>query len=181
MKENDKENQFIFTSDRIDEINEKNNKGFKITRQEKFWLSNQNLVKKDGLVFSMTEEEELDYIRCKMGVDANNDPILTEDQEMVKTGIEYFSENFCKIKDEEGNIRIIKLRDYQQEILDLYMDNRFSVLAGSRQIGKCQSPDTQVVTKNGSVYVYELWYESLIEKTIYDKIKHFLYRLLSKL
>lgn len=176
-KEKEENSQFIFTTEQIDEINDRNDKGFKISRQEKFWLSNFTLVKKNGLVFSMTEEEEMEYIRCKVGVDINGDPVLTEDQTIVMSGIQYFSEKFCKIKNEEGVIQKIRLRDYQKEILDLYTDNRFSLLCGSRQIGKCYLFDTQIVTEQGKFYIFELWYKSLVDKTVLDRLKYHLYKL----
>ena len=131
------DNQFIFTTEVVEKVREKFDDGFVISRQEKYWFSNLPLVKKAGLVFSYSDEELLEYTKCKFGIDINDEPYVDHvEQELKQSGIQYFSENYCKIKNEYGKIGNMRLRDYQNDILDLYTDNRFSILCGSRQIGK---------------------------------------------
>ena len=111
------EKKFIFNSKIVDEITNKINDGVVVKRFQNPWFKNEVGVRRAGLTFMMTEDEIQEYIRCKLD-------------------IQYFAEKYCKIKTEDGSVQNIKLRDYQRKILDLYSNNRFSILCGSRQIGK---------------------------------------------
>jgi len=72
--------------------------------------------KKANLVFEYTPEEMAEIERCKA------DPI-------------YFANKYCQVMTENG-IDIIRLRDYQEEIINSFKANRFNILMASRQIGK---------------------------------------------
>ena len=72
--------------------------------------------KKPNLVFEYTPEEMEEINRCKA------DPI-------------YFANKYCQVMTENG-IDIIRLRDYQEEIINSFKANRFNILMASRQIGK---------------------------------------------
>lgn len=175
--------QTIFTTKKMTEIKEKHDMGYKISRDDKYWFKNMISVKRDGLTFSYTDEELMEYMRCKMGIDEHGEIITNTDFQTVKqTGIQYFSENYCSIKREDGSVGEIRLRDYQNDILDLYMDNRFSILSGSRQIGKCFLFDTQVVTNNNSILettsVFRIYYKNKKNKTIIDNLKYAIYSLI---
>jgi len=113
----DEERKFIFTSKVVDEITNKINDGVVIKRFQNPYFSSEVGLRKSGITFRMTEDEIQEYIKCKLD-------------------IHYFAEKYCKIKTEDGSIQNIRLRDYQKDILDLYTNNRFSMLMGSRQIGK---------------------------------------------
>lgn len=131
------EQQLIFTTEKIEEIRLKVEQGFKITRQEKYWAENYVLTKRDGIVFNLSEDETLEYIKCKMGIDNNDLPYIDPNSQKLKmSGIEYFSETYCKIKNELGEVKNIKLRDYQSDILNMFINNRFSILMASRQSSK---------------------------------------------
>lgn len=110
------ERKFVFTTKIVEEITEKINDGVVVKRYQNPWFKNEVGVRRAGISFRMTEEEIQEYIRCK-------------------TDIHYFAEKYCKVKTEDGSVQNIKLRDYQKKILDLY-SGRFSILCGSRQIGK---------------------------------------------
>lgn len=116
-KKQQQETKFIFTSDIIDDITEKINDGVVIKRHQNPWFKNEVGVKRSGIKFRMTPEEEEEYIKCYLD-------------------IKYFAEKYCKIKAEDGSVQLVTLRDYQEDIIDLYSNNRFSILCGSRQIGK---------------------------------------------
>ena len=131
-----KETQMVFTTEIVEEIRLKNDQGYKIARHEKYWAENYTMTKRDGIVFHLNDNEVMEYIKCSRGIDANGDPILDKSQIIVQTGIEYFAEKYCKIKNELGQVNNIRLRDYQNDILNMFIDNRFSILLGSRQIGK---------------------------------------------
>jgi hypothetical protein len=72
--------------------------------------------KKANLVFEYTPEEMAEIEKCKA------DPI-------------YFANKYCQVMTENG-IDIIRLRDYQEEIINSFKANRFNILMASRQIGK---------------------------------------------
>jgi len=116
-KENVEERKFIFDTRIVDDITQKINDGVVIKRFQNPWFSSEIGLRKSGLTFKMADDEIQEYIRCKID-------------------IHYFAEKYCRIKTEDGSIQNIKLREYQKEILDLYTKNRFSILMGSRQIGK---------------------------------------------
>ena len=87
------DDQLIFTTEKIEEIKEKADNGFKITRQEKFWFSNVQPVRKANLVFQRSSEETFDYLKCKLGVCTEGKPYLDpETQTLEQEGIAYFSE-----------------------------------------------------------------------------------------
>jgi hypothetical protein len=113
----EEEKKFIFTSKIVEEVIDKMNDGVVIKRFQNPWFQSEVGLRKSGITFMMSEDEIEEYIKCKLD-------------------IHYFAEKYCKIKTEDGSIQNIRLRDYQKEILDLYTKNRFSILMGSRQIGK---------------------------------------------
>lgn len=117
QKENQSERQFIFDTKSVEEITNKINDGYVIKRFQNPWFKNEIGVRRSGITFALSDDELKEYIRCKLD-------------------IHYFAEKYCKIKTEDGSIGPMKLRDYQKDILNLYHDNRFSILMGSRQIGK---------------------------------------------
>lgn len=112
-----KEKKFIFTSRNVEEITREINDGVIIKRYQNPWFKNEVGVRRSGITFALTDAEIEEYIKCKMD-------------------IHYFAEKYCRVKTEDGSISNIRLRDYQKDILDLYYGGRFSILCGSRQIGK---------------------------------------------
>ncbi len=111
---------FVFSTSVVDEIIKKQQNGFILKRYENPWFNNEHGVRREGVSFRMTSEEMLEYAKCKMD-------------------IQYFANTYCKIKREDGSVGPMTLRDYQRDILDLYVNNRFSILCASRQIGKTVS------------------------------------------
>jgi hypothetical protein len=193
------EKQTVFSTKLIEEITEKFNKGYVVQRHEKFWYSNLVKVKRDGVTFSMTDDEMQEYIKCYIGVvnvryidvEINGQlikeieadiPDIENGEVPEMKGIHYFAEKYCKIKREDGSTGPMKLRDYQKDIIDLYMDSRFSILCGSRQIGKCTSADTHINVyneKTGEYYimpVFKFYYDILKKKSIFDHVKYGLYQ-----
>jgi hypothetical protein len=111
------EKKFVFTSKLVEDITDKINDGVVVKRFQNPWFKNEIGYRRAGITFMMSEDEIQEYIKCKLD-------------------IQYFAEKYCRIKTEDGSVQNIKLRDYQRDILDLYTKNRFSILCGSRQIGK---------------------------------------------
>jgi len=76
-------------------------------------------LKKPGAKIEFTPELIEEYIKCK------NDVI-------------YFAENYFKIITEKG-LELIRLRDYQKEMIRSMSDNRFTISNQSRQSGKSET------------------------------------------
>jgi hypothetical protein len=109
--------QITFSTEKIKEIADRLDRGFVIPRHEKYWYKNMPFVKKEGLVFDFTEEELMEYTKCKFDV-------------------KYFAETYCLLRKEDSSIGNIILRDFQAEILDMFVDNRFNIIMASRQSSK---------------------------------------------
>jgi len=151
----------VFTQESINEINLQLEQGYVIKRLENPWWKGKVGIKRAGVKYSMTPEEMEEYSKCYLDVN-------------------YFAENYCKIKSEDGTIKMIKLRDYQIDILNLYTQNAKSILMASRQIGKCVHSDTMLTIKLNSqikqVYMYDLLFYINENKNVFDYLKYFLYK-----
>lgn len=112
-----KERQMIFTSKLVDEATDKINDGIVIKRYQNPWLKGEVGLRRSGVTFKMTPEEQEEYVKCALD-------------------IHHFTEKYCKVKTEDGSVGSIKLRDYQKDILDNFVNNRFNILMASRQVGK---------------------------------------------
>ena len=111
------EKQMIFTTRLVDEASDKINDGIVIKRYQNPWLKSEVGLRRAGVSFRMSPEEQAEYIKCALDV-------------------HYFTETYCKVKTEDGSINNIKLREYQKEILDNFVNSRFNILMASRQVGK---------------------------------------------
>jgi len=77
-------------------------------------------------------------------------------QEMYKCAedIKYFAESYCTIVTLDNGKEIIKLRDYQKELLTYLTgedvtDNKYNtIILAPRQSGKCVTYDTMIKVKN---------------------------------
>lgn len=161
-----KEKQMIFTSKIVDEMTNKINDGIQIKRFENPWLKGEVGIRRTGLAFKMTNDEQQEYVRCALD-------------------IHYFVEKYCKVKREDGTTGHITLRDYQSDILDDFVDNRFNILMASRQVGKCFSLIDTVLVYNKEeaieIPLYRLYFKYKKNKTIYDRIKYGLYYMIDSL
>ena len=86
--------------------------------KENPWLDNQVGVKRAGLLFDYTPEEI---------------------QELTKSAndVIYFANHYGYCMHGSQGYKPITLRDYQEEMLHSYADNRFTCCMSSRQVGKC--------------------------------------------
>lgn len=133
-----KERQMIFTTKIVDDATDKINDGIVLKRFQNPWLKGEVGLRRAGASFKMSKEEQEEYIKCALNVD-------------------YFVEKYCKVKREDGSIGSIKLRDYQEEILNNFVTNRFNILMASRQVGKCLSFNNIVsVSLNGLIYDFRI-------------------------
>ena len=160
----------IITTQRVDEILEREKLALPLKRTEKLWFNSNEGVRKKGIRFAMTPAELEEYIKCKLSV-------------------YYFAENYCKIKLEDGTVGQMHLRDYQKDIIKLYTENRYSILMASRQVGKCLTFNAlvNIMDENGKIFrvnLGKIYYENIRKYrklTFLEKIKIFLYNLLEKI
>ena len=76
----------------------------------------------------------------------------------------------------------ITLRDYQEEMLHSYADNRFTCCMSSRQVGKCSITSDlylQQNNKNFHKYIEDVYYER--GKGFLSWLKHLLLKIYRKL
>jgi hypothetical protein len=153
------ERQMVFTSILVDEATDKINDGIVLKRYQNPWLKGEVGIKRSGISFRMSPDEQQEYIRCALD-------------------IHYFTEQYCKTKREDGSVGAIKLRDYQEEILDNFVQSRFNILMASRQVGKCSHFNTLCsIEKDGLIIDFRIGklYYYMISKerrlTILEKIK----------
>lgn len=79
------------------------------------WYRKQKGFRKSGLIYQFSQNEILEYANCY------NDPI-------------YFIEKYCKILTSDG-FKLIKLYEYQIELINHIRENRFSITNHVRQAG----------------------------------------------
>jgi hypothetical protein len=125
-------------------------------------------MKAADVVFDYTKEEIEELGRCAADV-------------------VYFGDNYCHSMTDEG-IRRIKLRPYQEEMLQNFQDNRFVVMLASRQIGKCLFFNSKVKLKSKDIVkelsIGNLYYQILSKKrklSVAEKMKWLLWRLYDRL
>ena len=163
VKATEAERQMIFTTKIVDESTDKINDGIVVKRYQNPWMKSEVGIRRAGVSFRMTSDEQQEYVRCALD-------------------IHYFTEKYCKTKREDGSVGSITLRDYQKEILDSFVNNRFSILMASRQVGKCFSFNTlcciekdglKIDFRIGKLYYYMLSKERGL--TLLEKVKIKLY------
>lgn len=152
----------------VEDATDRLSNGYLLKRVENPFFENVIGLRSNGLTFKMSNEEQAEYIKCALD-------------------IHYFAGTYCYIKGEEGQPIIIPLRDYQNEILDNFFNNRFNILMASRQIGKCFSFNTKVSVEIDGQFLelrFGKLYYSLISKvrklTLLERIKIKLYDLIYK-
>ena len=163
MAKQEQERQMVFTTRLVDDATNKINDGVVVKRYQNPWLKSEVGLRRAGVTFKMTPEEQQEYVRCALDV-------------------HYFTEKYCKVKTEDGSINNIRLRDYQIEILDNFVNNRFNILMASRQVGKCFSFNTIIsIEKDGIQYdirfgrLYYLMISKERNLTFLEKLKIKLY------
>ena len=158
----------VLTTEKVNQIIDKTNRGEKLSKNEKIWFDNKVGIRKEGVKFAATKQELDEWVKCKMD-------------------IHYFADTYCQIKREDGTFGPMKLRDYQKEMLDLYQ-NKYSILCASRQTGKCLIINTLTKikdTKTDEVSILsmgELYYNLIKNErklTLVEHLKLCLYKILS--
>ena len=168
IKKEENEKQMIFTTKLVDDATNKINDGIVVKRYQNPWLKNEVGLRRSGVTFKMTKEEQEEYIKCAIDV-------------------HHFVETYCKVKREDGSVGNILLRDYQKEILDNFVNSRFNILMASRQVGKCNQLITKVlceiinddgVAEEVNMPMYRLLFLFKTDKTVYDYLKFSIYKII---
>ena len=157
----------VYTTAKINQILDDIKKGKKPDLNP-FYHGKKDL-RDSGITFERTEEEDEEYKKCSL------DPI-------------YFVANYVKFRNDKG-FTIVKLRDYQEEVLhlmgdevwdeklqDVRMKNRRIILLQSRQTGKCFTQSSKLTCK-ATDQILNLQYNNKkkysFKNYIWDHIKKF--------
>jgi hypothetical protein len=117
-----KENSYIWTTEKINQLIDDINNGVKDIRKLGMspFKDNDINLRRENLPFEYTPEEIEELSKCKASV-------------------MYFALNYCVITTPKGRL-ILKdaggLRDFQEQILKAYKENPLNILMASRQTGK---------------------------------------------
>lgn len=148
----------VWTTDLIEDLRDKvENVGLDLDKvKHPFFEKNINL-KRGRTAFEFTPEELEEFKKCKKD-------------------IIYFANKYVKIMQEDG-ISNFELYPYQEQILRMYQEERYSIVLGSRQVGKCSLSSTYVELLKVKVQVHRLYFKNKKDKNIIDYVKYGLYRL----
>jgi hypothetical protein len=80
------ERQMVFTTKLVDEATDKINDGIVVKRYQNPWLKSEVGLRRAGVSFRMTPDEQQEYVRCALDV-------------------HYFVEKYCKVKREDGSAK----------------------------------------------------------------------------
>jgi len=64
------------------------------------------------------------------------------------TNSTYFIEKYVKIDNVDHGLVDFKLRNYQHKMIDTIIDNRYTIMLTSRQVGKCCREESMIKIKN---------------------------------
>ena len=73
---------------------------------------------------------------------------LIEEFTKCATDVKYYIENYVNIVSIDDGKGLFKLRDYQEDIIDLFCEENKIILKLPRQCGKCQIASETVTIKN---------------------------------
>tara|TARA_R110001592_G_scaffold192795_4_gene439738 strand:+ start:7109 stop:8929 length:1821 start_codon:yes stop_codon:yes gene_type:complete len=107
--------RIVWSTERVQSLIVALDEGYKPKGGTPFYDGNPNL-RKGNAVFEYTDNEVEEIRKCARD-------------------IVYFANNYATVMTDKG-LQTIVLRDYQEEMLRCYVDNRFSIVLASRQIGK---------------------------------------------
>lgn len=88
-------------------------------------------IRRVGVALELTKEDVQEYIKCR------NDPM-------------YFIRNYVYITHVDHGMIQFKLFDFQEDVINLFHNNRKSCLLTARQQGKCLSINTKIKIKQKS-------------------------------
>ena len=159
------EKRIVWDTPKIEEAARKMDDGYILKSYEMPFFEGREGLKKAKLSFRLSDTELDEYMKCKLDMN-------------------HFFENYCFVKSEDGDFHKIQLRDYQEDMIDLFKSNKLNILMASRQVGKCVdfSTEVDIMTDDGTEYttqLFKIYHKSLENKTIYDYLRYGIYSILS--
>lgn len=161
MGEKEQANTTVWSSKSVAKYIDDIDAGIERKGESPFFMGNKK-YRKANLLFEYTQEEVAELLKCK------ND-------------VRYFANHYAWVKNaaEGGAVAQITLRDYQEDVLNVIDENRFSIILASRQSGKCSIHSTIIDTENGEKRAIGEVFDD--GDTFLSKIKRFLYKIYSRL
>lgn len=104
-----------FTTESINKILKDYNEGRGIKRSNNIFYQGEFGTLRSDIIIVRTHDELREYIKCSID-------------------IYYFIEKYCLVLTKDGIVNI-KLREYQKEWIEMFIENRFSIYCTSRQTG----------------------------------------------
>ena len=159
--------KIVFNTKKVEEAARLIDEGYQLKRAEIPFYESKIGIRREGVTFAMTENELDEWVKCKID-------------------IIHFANTYCKVKTEDGSYKVIQLRDYQYDILNMFSNNQFNILMASRQVGKCIEYNTSLFIEFKKEKVvkkmkfFQIFFKYKRKRTIYDYIKYFLYTILDK-
>jgi len=160
----------VWSTKRVAEYINALNDGYKVKGGTPFYDRNP-MLKKGNIAWAYTVEEKRELKKCAKD-------------------ITYFANKYATVMTDDG-LQTITLRDYQSDMLNTFVDNRFNICLASRQIGKCLAFYSDIyIKKDGiekKIKLYELWHlvTNIKELNFKSKLvhysKYYLYMLYDKL
>jgi len=164
--EQQEDNRLVWTTEKVNQTIEAIENGYNIT-EHPFHEGDQN-YKKSNISFEYTDFEMSEIKKCARD-------------------IVYYANTYCQVMTDEGYMKI-KLRPYQETILNNCKAYRQNIVLAPRQVGKCLTFDSTVyILDNGihkKILLGELYYiclKNIRSLTIIENIKFFLWKFYSKL
>lgn len=111
------ERRMVWTTKNVQQAIDKMDDGYILTYHESPFFDKKIGHRKEKITFKISKDEYTEYAKCKADV-------------------KYFANNYIFAKTEDGSFKNIELRDYQEDIIDLIDNNKYSIICASRQIGK---------------------------------------------
>lgn len=122
----EKTSQVIWTTETMHLARKGLEQGFQLSVNPFLKTIKDVLLKKANIPFQMSEDEKWAFERCMF------DKV-------------FFGNNFTSLKDAQHGWRRIKLRDYQEKLLDNYSKNRWNIVLFPRQSGKTTTTIIDIV------------------------------------
>lgn len=95
---------------------------------------------------------------------------IIEELKRCATDPIYFMKNYVFIRHpKKGKIKF-GLYDYQEDLVNTYHKNRFSIILASRQVGKCLSQSTIVKIAQRPTNMFKKCVLRIVDKTQYNKM-----------
>lgn len=151
----------VWTTERVDSWMKDYSEG--MLHKETPWSDGVIGVRNPDIVFEYTPKEIEELTKCAHD-------------------IIYFANKYCYCLQGSKGYRPITLRDYQEEMLNAYYNNRFNITLSCRQIGKCLfggKIELHQTNKNFHKYIEDIYYKQ--SKSFLSKIKYLLLKIYRKL